>query len=307
MKQPPISNTLRVVFVSGFLFFALFGTTLAVQWWPLVPCGLNKPPQGAPMLDPSYYEPCNQCDLIRLGKNLIDFIMFAVTPIVAVLWFVWAGFLILTYGANPGAVQQGTNIFWNTVKAVALIMIAWLLVNTALKSFVKDKDIADHWWELQCSVAPTPSPTPVPTTTTTECSDLQALAKKNNVPYPQNSSPELNALISCVLADSSVSNLIDRLQMYTYDRDHNTCNYTRGDAMCDAQGKCSHSRNSCHYGGASGTDGAEAVDFNAINISREGELLLYARLKNIENKCNFGFILFEESGTSYHTHGSTKR
>ena len=46
--------------------------------------------------------------------------------------------------------------------------------------------------------------------------------------------------------------------MFTFDHAHKSCNYTRGQPTCES---CSHTVNSCHYGGTSGSDGALAVDF----------------------------------------------
>ena len=47
--------------------------------------------------------------------------------------------------------------------------------------------------------------------------------------------------------------------LYTYDNSNELCNYTRNSGQCSLT--CSHSRNSCHYGGSSGSQGALAVDF----------------------------------------------
>lgn len=87
------------------------------------------------------------------------------------------------------------------------------------------------------------------------CNDPQALAAQNNEPYPRKKSAELDTLISCIKGKLPGQDLGS---VFTYENTNQLCNYTRGDTMC---GACQHAKNSCHYGGHAGTDGAMAVDF----------------------------------------------
>src|SRR3989344_670511 len=59
-----MNKKIAVVILSLLLFVTLSQTVLAVSWWPLVPCGTSVNPT-----------PCNQCDLFRLLKNIIDFVL----------------------------------------------------------------------------------------------------------------------------------------------------------------------------------------------------------------------------------------
>jgi len=54
--------------------------------------------------------------------------------------------------------------------------------------------------------------------------------------------------------------------VFTWDHDYYPCNFTRGRPVCSS--KCSHSINSCHYGGATGV-GAMAVDFGTDFINHQ--------------------------------------
>jgi len=63
--------------------------------------------------------------------------------------------------------------------------------------------------------------------------------------------------------------------VYTYENDNLICNYTRGEPVCSE--KCAHSKNSCHYGGASGENGALAVDF--------GNEANYEKIKKAAEEC----------------------
>ncbi|MFH1597932.1 MAG: pilin [Patescibacteria group bacterium] len=100
------------------------------------------------------------------------------------------------------------------------------------------------------------------------CDDLSQLADTYNVPHPSQNAPVLDQLISCVTSNVAPG-MIDMSKLFTVDRDHPTCNYTRGHALCEP---CSHTTNSCHYGGSSGNEGALAVDFNAAAGTTEEDL-----------------------------------
>ena len=134
-----------------------------------MPCGLNEPTAqevaaGKIKLDPSYYQPCNQCDLLKLLKNIIDFVLIGLMPPAAAILFVWGGFLILMGGANPGWITQGKSIFWNTAVGVAIILASWLITNTIIRSIAAD-NIAPEWWKFECRVTvagPVQPPGPQP-------------------------------------------------------------------------------------------------------------------------------------------------
>jgi hypothetical protein len=114
---------------------------------PLVQCGRS---QDDPSTDIKEDNPCTRCDLFRLLKNLIDLITYGVMPPVAVLFFIWAGLLILLGGANPSLVAQGKNIFTTTIYGILIMLSAWLITNTLIKSVGARYDNANNWWQFTC-------------------------------------------------------------------------------------------------------------------------------------------------------------
>lgn len=88
-----------------------------------------------------------------------------------------------------------------------------------------------------------------------DCSNPKLLAQSNNTAYPAQNAPELNSLISCIGSSLSGLNLGDVATIDSIE----LCNYTRGAKTCTIS--CNHTLNSCHYGGATGSEGALAVDF----------------------------------------------
>src|SRR3989344_4389768 len=155
--------TKKIIFLIALVLLILPSVTYAVSWWPLVPCGLNAQPKDSNGVELSkvpteenpyahdYTQPCNQCDLLKLFKNIIDFVLVGLMPPAAAILFVWGGFLILMGGANPGWITQGRSIFFNTAIGVAILLASWLITNTIIRSLAED-NIAPEWWKFECRV-----------------------------------------------------------------------------------------------------------------------------------------------------------
>lgn len=273
-------------------------SVLAVDYLPLVPCGISservtefKAKGEGDAQWTRYDQPCSTCDGFRLAKNVIDLVLYGIVPAIATGLFIIGGLMILLGGASEKWVSLGRTIFWDTFIGLIIIFSAWLIANTFIKSFGPNQ-IQSSWNTFLCEDE-TITPPGVAV-----CSNPQQLAQQYSAAFPPNfpqtpgiNAPELDQLISCV--NSRIGNFIDQSQIYTYERTNPLCNLTKGDSVC---GTCQHTVNSCHYGG---TQGSQAVDFNAQGIS---EVELYQELSAIYNVCNFGFILFE----STHTHVSTQ-
>jgi len=153
---------LFVVFISSFLLFSLIPASraLAVSWWPIVPCGTSST------------ELCTRCDIFKLIKNVIDFILYGLMPPLATLLFIWGGFLILLGGANTNLVAKGKEIFKNTFFGLMILLSAWLITNTLIKSLGANDNVATEWWRFQCiSAAPAQPPAIGPVITTSTLSN----------------------------------------------------------------------------------------------------------------------------------------
>ncbi len=152
------SRYLKISLIVVTLLFSVPNATQAVSWFPIVPCGLNQQPTDSsgveiPKSVHDYTQPCNQCLLVELGKNLIDFTFFGIVPMIGTLFFLWAGFKILWGGKNgsPAAVTEGRKIMENTAIGIAIILSAWLVTNMILKTLAND-DRSSHWYQIDCRV-----------------------------------------------------------------------------------------------------------------------------------------------------------
>lgn len=256
-------------------------TTLAAasgQFFPLVPCGATG------------QSPCTPCHLFETADNLIDFVLFGVTGPVATFMIVIAGGMIMLDGANLSTVAKGKDLLYRTLIGVTIILFAWVGTNTLIHALGRGT-VGDKWHEFSCpeflqgasqqaSTAgggggsafeealsdPKPSQgsaqqpnAALVAVEASMCTDRAKLAAAAGVPLAPRDSTALKAAIACLMQDPVVKALTDQGQLYTFGRSDPLCNLTRGESVCV---KCNHARYSCHYGGRTGTDGAEAVDFN---------------------------------------------
>lgn len=124
----------KVLFLIFTFSFFIFNFAYA-QWTPgnpIVPCT----------------DKCTQCQLLQLVRNVIDFLMIGVAPVLATAFFIWAGVLLILGGANPGMLSQGKSIFKNTFIGLLIVMLAWLITNTVIQTLKGPG--AGNWWDVTC-------------------------------------------------------------------------------------------------------------------------------------------------------------
>lgn len=90
-------------------------------------------------------EECNQdggcpsiCNIGQLAQNLLNNGIFIAVFLSAFL-FAWAGWKYLTSVANPGEVQQAKDIFFNVAVGLVIIVGAWLVIDTVMKTLTGGK------------------------------------------------------------------------------------------------------------------------------------------------------------------------
>jgi len=124
----------------------------------LVPCGRLQNDPSTPEEDET--RPCTICDIFALASRVINFVLFTILPVVAALFYLIGGLMILLSRGDPGLIATGKNWFWNTTWGLVIIFGAWMITNTVLKSLVGDSDISNNWFRIECAttVQGTPSP-----------------------------------------------------------------------------------------------------------------------------------------------------
>jgi len=138
------------------LTLSLLITAVPLSAWAaysLVPCGLsqdysdcvnNKCPDGTACTADGMCinqggvnekDPCSLCHLYILTQKILDFMMWTIAPIVAVLAVGWAGFNIMISGEQPGLRAKGFGIIKTTIIGLAIMFAGWVLINEALLFF----------------------------------------------------------------------------------------------------------------------------------------------------------------------------
>lgn len=247
------------------LLLAPMAAQAAPVEFPLVPCGSVD------------QEPCTPCHLFEGLSRIINLVLFGITGPIAAFMVVLAGGMMLLGGA-AGTYSRGKTMLTNTLMGVTIILLSWAGTNFLIKS-ISEGSGDDTWYQFSCpafledegdidlgAAAPSRGSAQQPAAVLVEehrklCTDRASIsgAYKTNT-NPNAEAPSLTALMSCIERDPIVQALMDRNQRYTYERDNPICNLTRGYPVC---GRCAHGRNSCHYGGKTGTQGAMGVDYNA--------------------------------------------
>lgn len=292
--------TASIIFAAFLIFQPIYNTNAA----GLVPCGQSEDDPAT--TDIKEDKPCGTCDVLILVSRVINFVLFTVTPAIAMLLFLIAGFMILLSGANLGLINSGKNIFKTTVYGLILVFGAWMITNTILKSTAGNyfDGQPDPWNKVICvepGVVIPPPPPPPPA-----CSGPE-LAQQYNEPYPRQNHPELNDLIDCI--SSEMGGLTVNLgTIFTYDNTYELCNYTRGNRVAGCTPSCSHAVNSCHYGGATGINGALAVDYGNEDL---GDQIISAALRcgaksaRCENSRGQTVVCSSSSATHVHVNSAS--
>ena len=161
------------IFIFVLSFLILPSVVSAVEYIPLVPCGLKVQPVdsagnriGDPAID--YTQPCTRCHAFKLAENVIDFGLEGIVPPVAAVLFIAAGLMILLAGANQKLYATGIAIFKNAFIGLVIILASWMIVNTFIQSFGPDQ-VKGSWFKFTCEAgAITPGGPTVPGPITTQ-------------------------------------------------------------------------------------------------------------------------------------------
>lgn len=90
----------------------------------IVPCGTSDTPE------------CNICYLFQLIDNLVDFLLEVIALPLAVVMFLYGGFMWITAAGDPGKITKGRNALQYAVVGMIVAFAAWLIIDTILKALL---------------------------------------------------------------------------------------------------------------------------------------------------------------------------
>lgn len=79
---------------------------------------------------------CNFGDLVRLGNNIMEFLLLVSIPI-ATIAFAWAGILMLTAKGSADQIERAKSIFGKVLWGFLFVLTAWLIVRMITTTLLK--------------------------------------------------------------------------------------------------------------------------------------------------------------------------
>ena len=181
---------------------------------------------------------------------------FMLAGVLAFGAIVWGAFKYIIAAGNPSGQSDARDQVLQAIIGLLLLVGAGLILRT-----IDPKLASIELGRLSVLKAPKP-PTGGLGPPAAQCSDIVAMAAQMQVPYPAVKDKALDELIYCISGKVKGNAAVKTLgSIFTVDLSNTSCNYTRGNPMCTPGKGCSHAAYSCHYGGKTGTTGAQAVDF----------------------------------------------
>jgi hypothetical protein len=95
---------------------------------------------------------CTVCDIFKLIKNIINFLVIYVTAPVAGLLFLWSGIMMIMSGGSEDKFKKGKTILVNTVIGAVIVLASWAIVNTLIVTLASNTAGVNvsNWWRVNC-------------------------------------------------------------------------------------------------------------------------------------------------------------
>ncbi|MBP9728275.1 MAG: hypothetical protein KBD27_02760 [Candidatus Moranbacteria bacterium] len=124
----------QIVFALGIFFCAV---PLPVEGAGLIPCGLTNDDPATAAMDES--RPCTVCHVIVGGNSLIKWGVGIMGVIAITVLFAMAVLYVVSAG-DEGMIRTAKGGIWAVLIGFAVMLSAWLIVNTVLSILVDTAD-----------------------------------------------------------------------------------------------------------------------------------------------------------------------
>ena len=111
----------------------------------LVPCGCEI--EGVTCV-------CTLCHFFILFERIIEFVLFEMVPIIAVMMLVIGGIYFFGAGGSPQMMTTGKSIISSTIFGLIIIFSSWIIINSffAFIGVSEWTGLEQGWWNIQCAV-----------------------------------------------------------------------------------------------------------------------------------------------------------
>lgn len=97
------------------------------------------------------------CEFVGLVNNLIQFLI-GLSALLAVIVFIYAGYLMVASRGNTAQVQQAKGLFTNVAIGFVIMLTAFLIINTILSIMVGSNSGILNWQTVECTYAKESTP-----------------------------------------------------------------------------------------------------------------------------------------------------
>jgi len=87
---------------------------------------------------------CTAEDLQQLVVNVIRFLM-EISLVIATLFILWGGFLLLTSGGSPERISSGKKAITAAIIGLVIVLVAFIAINTFITIFTS---CSGDWWKF---------------------------------------------------------------------------------------------------------------------------------------------------------------
>lgn len=138
------NSVFRPLLFKGIGVIAFLSPSLVFAQTPLIPCEIGE---------------CTFCHLFLLIQNVYNFVMFTLTPPVAILSVAIAGFMWFTAAGNEGQAKKARDILITVVKGLVILYAAWIVINFIITFIASPITLPSEsvpiydptkWFQIQC-------------------------------------------------------------------------------------------------------------------------------------------------------------
>jgi len=269
---------------------------------------ISLPTQAITVLQ-SIDNPSDICAFVVLIANIKNIALLITLPII-VLMIIIGGIMITVSAGNDNLRTLGKKTLTGAIIGLVIALLAWVIVGAVLSAIFG----ANNWWFVESCQNYTGEETPTsddPTTTDPSTEEFGGTLSGGRA----GASPAMQQFLNCF--DDYIPQGEDWIITSVIDNDHTECTPSNnGNPLsCDASqckcgsakshcptescnscsSYCSHTRNSCHYGGPSCTDGSYAIDIDTTNKPPRT-----SDVQSAANKCGGAYV----KGYTTHVHFS---
>lgn len=105
-------------------------------------------------------DPCQACHVVSMGQTILTWLIGIMASIIALVFAIGGMKMVMSGGSGEG-ITQAKSMMTNSVIGFVILLAAWLIVDTVLKTFVSGAQFGT-WHTIECVTQPPVTEIPAP-------------------------------------------------------------------------------------------------------------------------------------------------